>query len=206
MTRFLRLGLTAMTLAGVLTVGRIALPGQAFACSCAAPPLGAPIFTGAEEAVLVGTVGPADPNLVHAFAVERWFRGGDAAVVGMLGAEQRFPDGTTAYNTCGLDLEAGQRLVLSAGRVEGNLMPGLCSPSAQVGSPEGQAMLAAAIRTFGEGTVPGTSGPAPPSAPEGPTIDLALIAMLGVLAAVVIVVFAVVLSFGRRDRAERPPA
>ena len=143
------------------------------------------------------------PIFFHAFAVERWYRGGDAAVVGMVGAEQRFADGMTAINSCGLNLVVGQRLILAAQRVDGNLMPGLCSPSAQVASPEGQALLASAVEVFGGGAGPGASGPPPPAAPGGPTVDLALIAILGVLAAVVIVLFAVLLfAFRRRD----PPA
>lgn len=198
MSRLLRVAVAVVLLVGALSLRSVALPSLTFACSC----IGAPAFTGEEDAVLVGTVGPRDARGVFAFAVERWFRGGSDPVVGMLGAEQPMPDGTVAFNTCGVDLHVGQHLILAAFRSDLTLTPSSCSPHTTVESPEGQALLAAAVGAFGNGVIP-VAEPDPGRAHGGPTVDLALIAILGVLAAVVIVLFVVLLFiFRRRD----PPA
>jgi hypothetical protein len=55
----------------------------------------------------------------------------------------------------------------------------LCTPHATLASPEGQAMLADATATFGEGVVPGPDGGG--GADDGPPIGLVALVVLGIL-------------------------
>jgi hypothetical protein len=190
----------AAILNSALLAGALAAPAITVACSCAGPPLGAPIFDGQEDAVLVGRVGADDGSGVYSFVVERWFKGGQAASVRLASGTLRQADGTFAGNSCGVDLNPGAHLVVAAYRSDGLLTPSACSPLATVETGDGQAMLAAAARTFGPGLIPG--GP-PPTAPErNPPIDLALISIVGVVLVLVIVIVAIALAVGRRE----PPA
>ena len=168
-------------------------------CSCAAQD--GPIFDGDEAVVLVGRVGADDGRGVFDFAVERWFRGGSDAVVRLQSATTKFADGTVTLNTCGLNFESGQHLILVASGHQGVLAGSICSPSADVDSRQGQAMFAAAVTAFGPGIVPGE--PPPEVSDDAPTIDLVTIAIVAVVGLLVLVVVGVVVSaVGRRE----PPA
>jgi hypothetical protein len=158
------------------------------------------MFDGQEDAVLVGRVGADDGSGVYPFAVERWFKGGDASNVRLASGTLRQADGSFFGNSCGVDLNPGSHLVLVAYRSEGVLTPSACSPLATVETAEGQAMLAAAARTFGPGLVPGE----PPPADDGgnPPLDLALISIVAVTLILVVVMVAIALAVGRRE----PPA
>jgi len=204
MTRRLpRLVLAALTLNAALLAGALAAPSFVLGCSCAAPEPGAPIFSGDEEVVLVGRVGADDGRGVFAFAVERWFRGGSDAVVGLLSGTITFADGTSLTDTCGIQIKPGEHLILSAWVNEGKLAGSACSPHANVDSRDGQAMLAAAVDTFGAGVVPGE--PPPEVADETPAVDLALVAIVAVVGLLAMVVAGVVLSvIGRRERPGQP--
>ena len=186
----LRMLLLLATVATAFAAG-MAWPRATFAGSCIA---GITMDDIAREdaAVLIGRVGAARADGAFDFAVERWFRGGEAAVVPMMGARQRLADGSEVWNTCGLDLKTGQRLILAAGRGEGAYVPSICSLSADADGDQGRQMIIDANRLFGPGFVPGT---APPTDDAGlPIVGIAI----GSLALAALVV--AVLLVARRER------
>ena len=195
--RLSRLAIVVGLLVGALAASQLALPTSTFACSCMAPDPAAPIFTGEEAAVFVGTAGQPLPNGAYEFAVERWFVGGNAPVVQVASERQPMPDGGMAINTCGLHFEVGDRLIMAAGLADGIYQPALCSPHAVVASDEGARLIEAATTTFGAGAPPGEQ---PPGETTGVgdaafAIDIAGIALAGigliVLLAVLVTVYAV---------------
>lgn len=202
MNRLLRVALATVLLVGASSASHLSLPGVTFACSCLAPEPGAPVFTG-DEAVLIGTVGPGDGRGTYAFAVERWFQGGNAASVRLQSQMETFPDGQTVINTCGLTFEVGERLILAAGWMDATtLVPDSCSPHALVASPEGQQLVAAAVRTFGEGTTPGAPPDTDPGADAGPDLGLVAIALVTFIVGLTGVAGA--LAFARRREPPSP--
>lgn len=205
MSRLARLGLATVVLVGALAAGRLSLPAATFGCSCMAREPGAPLFSGREQAVLVGTVGAGDGSGIFPFAVERWFRGGNAATIPLASGTLRLPDGSFVSNSCGVDLQPGWHVIIVATLSEGVWSPGACQPFAAVDTAEGQRAIQAAIVTFGTGAPPNQTPGDPPESTDGPAIDLALLAILGVLAVVVAVMFgALFVAFGRRDRSVAP--
>jgi hypothetical protein len=134
-----------------------ASPACVFACSCAQPPTlkiaveewGSALFTG----LAAGRTG----NTVS-FAVERWFAGSGAAPIVQL------QTGDSAM--CGIEIQPGDRLVLTASRGDnGVFVPSICSPYARLGSAEANALLAEAEETFGPGQV--LTGPGPTEPGDG---------------------------------------
>jgi hypothetical protein len=189
------LSLTFLSMALWLTAA-----GPAFACSCVGPqPMAA--YATADNAVFSGTAGPRDNRGVPV-RVSAWFSGRGAAPIIYLAA-QSFGDSAA----CGTNVpNAGTDWIWVTYLPEGGGDPiaGLCSPHAQLGTPEGDAMLKDATATFG-GVVPLGGSPSDPpgvaatdppaSSPESPTAPLdsgALIALitlglgLAVLAGVVL--------------------
>jgi hypothetical protein len=203
MNRLLRVALATALFVGALSLTQLSLPDLTVACSCAAPQPGAPVFTGEEGAVLIGTVGPGDGRGTYAFVVERWFHGGDAASVRLQSATETLPDGSTAVNSCGLTFEVGERLILAAGWMDARtLRPSACSPHAVVGSPDGQPLVAEAVRAFGEGVAPGPPPGTDPGAGGRP--DLGLVAIALVTFVVGLTAAAAVLGFARRREKAAP--
>ena len=197
MNRLLRVAMATTLLVGALGATQLSLPGLTFACSCIAPQPGAPVFSGEEDAVLMGTVGPGDGRGTYAFAVERWFHGGTAASVRLQSQEITFADGQTMIDTCGLRFEVGQRLILAAGGAEATILtPNVCAPHALVATPEGQQLVADAVRAFGEGVAPRGQPEVQPRADPGP--DLGLVAIALVTFVVGLTAAAAVLAFARR--------
>lgn len=193
MNRVPRILLVAILIGGFLSVGRLALPGAAFACMCAEFP-NVRTFDGVDEGVLVGRVGDDNRSGQFPMTVERWFHGGDAAMVLLDSGTRRMPDGSYTSSSCGVQLNAGMHLVLAAPRAVDRLAPNTCTPLASVESPEGQAMLADAVGRFGPGLVPGE----PPEVDE--QLDVAFIAIVAALVVVLAIVGAVVvLAVGRRE-------
>jgi hypothetical protein len=143
------------------------------------------------SAVLVGRVGQDHGDGTFDFAVERWFSGGDAAHVRISSARTPMGDGSFSFNTCGLDLQAGQHLILAAQPGEGVYHPSACSPSANADDPEGARMLADASGVFGPGFAPGTPPPDP--------TDWSEFVLPGLAGAAFVVILLV--AFARRERA-----
>jgi hypothetical protein len=161
--------------AALLTLGSagLAAPECAFACSCV-PPGDLASYRDTDTVIVVGRTGVRVGNDVP-LAVERWFWGeGIAPVVPLVPADTRMPDGTTAYNTCGVDLPADRHLILVAYRdpADGRLHPSICSPIVDAETDEGQALLAEAVATFGDGVAP-----VPTSEPESAGGDALLLAV-----------------------------
>jgi hypothetical protein len=172
-------GLTALF---VLTFGWAALfPSPAFACSCIQSTIGTLDTT--EHQVYVATAGQSTPQGTP-MAVEAWFAGPGAAPVVLLGAAS-FGDSAG----CGTEPFApGSRWIISAWAGDPTQPPttGLCSPHAQLGTPEGEAMLAEAVTAYGDGSAPeGGGGPTAtpePSAPSAPTDPSTVLIVAGVIA------------------------
>ncbi|MCI0347089.1 MAG: hypothetical protein L0221_16880 [Chloroflexi bacterium] len=181
----------AVVLLAAFAAGGLAFPKAAYACSCAGEPrLGDAVES--DLAVLVGRVGAERADGAFDVAVERWFRGGAAAVVPVMSSKIVFADGTSMIDTCGINLETGQHLILVAGRSEDGYRPSSCSVRADADSEEGRQLIVEATRLFGPGFVPET---APPETDPG--LDLAFVLpALGGLLFVAIVLFA----FVRRER------
>ena len=174
-----------------VSIAGLAFPKAAFACSCAGEPKLSDAAEG-DVAVFVGRVASVRADGSYDFAVERWFRGGSAAVVPVMSARQVFPDGMTALNTCGLDLQTGQHLLLAAGRDEaGVYYPNICSYHAEFNGEFGGQLAIEANQLFGPGFVPGTAPPEP-----GAGLTRFVLPALAGLAFVTIVLFA----FVRRER------
>lgn len=192
--------LALVALLTVGAVGSLAQPTCAYACSCAGPLPDVADYNGPEEVVLVGRVGPDDGSGQYPFAVERWFHGGTAARITLASAAQRQPDGTVAFNTCGVELLVGAHLVLVAYRGDGVYSPSICSPIASVESAEGQAIITDAVKAFGSGVPPGGDGPAVENADNGPSVYLIAAGIAAVL------VVASIVAFARRERPEAPQA
>ncbi|HEX5015471.1 MAG TPA: hypothetical protein VFV72_15095 [Candidatus Limnocylindrales bacterium] len=174
----------------------------AFACSCAMPgPMSD--YMGAENAVFSGIAGPLDARGVPV-RVSTWYHGPNVAPLVYL-AKGSFadeascgtappPNGSSWIWVTYVDEGPGLR----------DFGTGLCSPSAQLGTPEGAAMVADAARTFGGGPPPGAETgppeavPAPPLSPDQAPLILAATLGLGV-----VVLGAVTLLALRRPRSAR---
>lgn len=167
------------------------------ACSCVASEPGAPIFSGDEQAVVMGRVMNGDGSGIYPFAVERWFKGGVAAIVQLASDSQRLPDGSFMTSSCGVKLTPGAHLILTAWLSDGVYAPSACGLLADVDSPEGQRLVSAAVAAFAQGEIPG--GPSSEPAP-GFSFDPALIAILIVIGLVVAVMFGAVALLVRRRR------
>jgi hypothetical protein len=197
-----RLFLVATLLAGAMAAWQLAVPMSAFACSCAVEDPNAPVFTGEEHAVFIGTAGRPLPNGAYEFAVERWYKGGNAAQVQVASEREPLGDGGMAINTCGLHFEVGDRFILSSGAPVGGVYgPGLCSPHAVVASDEGARLIAAAESVFGPGAPPGEAPPG--NAPSGQTeaafgFDLATVALVAL--AVIVLLALIVVGYATTRR------
>jgi hypothetical protein len=198
-----RLFVAATLLAAALAAWQLALPTSAFACSCAAGDPNAPVFTGEEHAVFIGTAGRPLPNGAYEFAVERWYRGGQAAQVQVASEREPMGDGGMAINSCGLHFEVGDRFILTAGTpIEGVYAPGLCLPHAVVATAEGARLIAAAEAAFGPGAPPGEVPPddAPPAVGDAAfSFDLATAALVAVGVIVLLAVIVVGYATTHRD-------
>ena len=163
--------------------------GPTFACSCVQPgPIGT--YKTVDNAIFSGTAGPSDARGVPV-RVAQWFWGAGSAPIVYLSASS-FGDGAS----CGTNKPtAGTDWIWVTWLPEGGGDPssGLCNPHAQLGTPEGDALLADATTTFGGVAPPGTSETDPPgNAPEPPpdssgaagpillaTVGLGVVVLLG---------------------------
>jgi hypothetical protein len=151
---------TVRTLRGLIGAGLLVawllMPPRTVACSCAMPGPLADVANEPAALVVAGTVGPRVAD-GFAFQVERWYFGASPSpVLTMVPG-----DGAS----CGIPLQSGERLIAVAYRDEQGLAhPSICSHYGQVGTPEGQALMAEAERTFGPGP---TMGEPPSPVDEG---------------------------------------
>ena len=158
------------SMAFLLTAPWLTAARPTFACSCVQPQPMAAYGTG-DYAVFSGTTGPSDARGVPV-RVAQWFSGpGPAAIVYL--AASSF--GNSA--ACGTQLPpAGTDWIWVASIQAGSdPVTGLCNPHGQIGTPEGDALVADAVSAFGGAAVtdppavatqsPAASATDPPAAP-----------------------------------------
>lgn len=179
----------------------LAAPGPAFACSCMGPQPMAAHASEPNNVIFTGFVQPLDQRGAPV-TVTRWFAGPGAAAVVRIDPSTFGGDGAS----CGINpLPAGGEWIFVAWRQQtGELIVSLCSPHALLLEPEGQAMLADAIATFGGGVEP-SPAPSDPTAPapapvDDPTIPILVVALGGGL----LVLGGIVLVMGRIRRPMEP--
>ncbi len=177
-----------LLVASLSTALWLTIAGPTFACSCMeGQPMAA--YATSDHAIFSGTTGPSDARGVPV-RVARWFSGPGAAPIVYLGASS-FGDGAS----CGTSVPpAGSEWIWVTFLPEdgGDPVAGLCSPHAQLGTVEGDAMLADAASTYGGIAPPGTTPTDPPAAaPQSPvaaelgvpivlaTVGLGLAVLLG---------------------------
>ena len=203
----------ARRLASLLSVSFLATAlwltaaGPTFACSCMAPQPMA-FYATEDAAVFSGTTGPKDNRGVPV-RVATWFSGEGAAPIVYLSSNS-FGDGAG----CGTNVPpAGMDMIWVTYLPEegGDPVSGLCSPHAQLGTPEGDAMLKDALATFG-GVVPHGGTPTDPpgapatdppaSSPERPAVapEDGVPILLGTVGLALALLFGVVLLARRQAR------
>ncbi len=137
----------------------VQIPGRVLACSCVAPlPTLAEVAREEGVSVVVGTVGRALPDRTP-IAVEGWFVGGapHEDVVWLTG-------GSEQMTSCDIFMSAGERRLLVVYRGDAGLYSAnSCAPSGLLGTPDGDALLASAIESFGDAIVPVAPEPEPES-------------------------------------------
>ena len=186
---YLRPLLALVAFVALTAAGSLAAPTCAYACSCI-PPEDIADYRGKPDVViLAGTVATIGPDQRGTFAVERWFQGGTAAVVPIRGGQGA---------DCGLPLSAGQRLIFVGDVEDGVIQAGICSPSGDLSTPEGQALLGDAAAAYGDGVEPA-------GAPTGEGDGVPSIVLIAVGIGAVLVVASIV-AFARRERPEAPQA
>jgi hypothetical protein len=169
-------------LVGLSALAGLVDPNSTYACSCVQPRPIAEYRGDPDYAILVGRVASVDANQRGSFAVEQWFQGGRDPIVPIQGGQGA---------DCGLPLATGPHLVLVAFVESGIVHAGICSPSGDLNTPDGQALAREVVAAFGPGVTVGGGGP-----PEGSSVPLGVLIGLGALAALVIGVMLV----ARRER------
>ena len=179
----------------------LAAPGPAFACSCIGPQPMAALASDPHNVIFTGVVQPLDDR-GSPVVVTRWFAGPGAAAVVWIDPSSFGNDGAS----CGIaPLPVGAEWIFVAWRQEtGELIVNLCSPHAVLAEPDGEAMLADAIATFGGGVAPSPSPSDPPTpvpvSGDDPTIPILIIAFGGGL----LVLGGVILVMSRTRRPTEP--
>lgn len=200
--RVSRLVAAILVAALLAIVPQLALPKPAVACSCVGPqPLAQ--YANDGSVILSGRVVGKDAMGVQV-AVDRWFSG--------LGATRAvWITGDFTAGMCGVGSEppAGSQWIWVAWRPEGELglSISMCTPTGDLATPEGQALLAEAEATFGDVgvTLPG-SGVAP-GTPEAPaaSFDPLPVAVAGGVVGAAILVLAGTAFVARRRSEPRSP-
>lgn len=163
------------------------------ACS---PPFEEPTIRalGPDQVVIVGTVGPRVEG-GRAFAVQRWFNGGDPESPIVIAFKEGQPVGDCSY-----PVSSGAELIIAPDReADGSLSANLGTLQADPSSDEGQRYLAEATALFGAGVVPLPAEVMPTRLPAPD--DGALLALAGAAVAVGLATAVVLRSRGSRPRA-----
>jgi hypothetical protein len=175
------------------------LPASAVACSCVGF-TSMEEYVGPDKFVFEGTIQPGGRPGVDV-AVARWFQGPGGPIVALA------PDGFNDQGG-GADCRvpypaAGSSWIFVAFVMDPGGQPqvNLCTPQGRIDTPEGQAMLADAIRVFGEGSTP---SPAPGGAPAAPLEPVAtamsgLAPIIGAVAVAGVIFAGLAIVLRRRD-------
>jgi hypothetical protein len=171
-----------------------------FACSCVQPePMAA--YATADNAVFSGTAGPSDARGVPV-RVGQWFSGPGAAPIVYLSAAS-----FGGESSCGTNAPTAgtQWIWVTFVGERGDLMTGLCNPHGQLGTPEGDALLADATKTFGGVAPPDATesdppeaAPQPPPETPSPRTELGGVILLGTVGLGGVLLLGVVLFARRR--------
>ncbi len=125
------------------------IPGRAMACSCMTPlPTLADVARDEGVSIVIATVGRALPDRTP-IAIEGWFVGDPQEEVVWLSG------GSEQMTSCDIFMSAGERRLLVIHRGDAGLFStNPCAPTGLLGTPDGDAILATAIDTFGDPSVP----------------------------------------------------
>lgn len=189
---------SALLTVSALSLQAVAMPGPAFACSCPGPPPPlAEIVVEGDVAVVIGV--PGQPlGEVTPLATEAWYFGNDLADTIWLRG------GTGMLSSCDVFLTTGQPylLVLERDATDGVYATNSCAPSAQIGTAEGDVLVAEAEEAFGAPQSPPAPAPEPDALPDpSPWLGGGLVwVFAGVGAAAVLFVGALVIAVRRQRR------
>jgi hypothetical protein len=164
--------LAAFVLVGLGALGSLVDPSSTYACSCVPPGPIAEYRGNPDYAVLAGRVASIDANQRGSFAVEQWYQAGRIPVAPVVPVQ----GGQGA--DCGMPLRAGQHLVLVAFTDAGVVHAGVCTPSGDLDTPEGQALANEVIAAFGSGTPVDGEPPGDTGFPFGIAVGLGALALL----------------------------
>jgi len=174
------------------------------ACSCAMPGSLKESAT-AEQAIFSGTAGGRERRGVPVH-VDRWFWGEGAAPVVWLAASS-FGDGASCGTTPPIEGSRWLWITWRPGN-NGDFGTGLCSPTHDLGTPEGQAVFAEAVAVF-NGVAPPTPTeaaggeilePATTPDPAAAARDQAAITIIGGLLVGSLAMFGALILIARRSR------
>lgn len=183
-----------MTFAAVF-MQSLAAPGRALACSCVMPmPTIADMATEPGTVVVAGSIGPQQPERTPV-EVDTWFHGGAPAPVIWLSF------GSQMTTSCDPSVNVGERRLLVLSRVDEQLYSyNPCVQAGVIGTPDGDAALAAAEQLFGGQLMPTPEPTEPPNIGETPGLDAARLYVVGAIGAAVLLLAGVVLFAMLRRR------
>jgi hypothetical protein len=195
--RRLSVGVAVALAFGALFAQSVALPSRVTACSCAGPPgsLAEVVRADAGQvAIVVGTVGVPLRDRTPV-AVDSWFHGASPAEVVWLSG------GTEMVSSCDISMKPGERrLLVLFGTDDGLYSANTCAPGGVVGTPDGDALLREATRTFG-GQPPATAEPeAPPAQGSSASVSAGLLWILAAIAVAGLLFGAAAVAASRRAR------
>ncbi|MFH1475664.1 MAG: hypothetical protein ABIG85_07370 [Chloroflexota bacterium] len=179
--------ITPLVVACMLVMGLAAsLPGRCLACSCAVPAsLAEAVQRSPGIAVFFGTIVAQDDESGFSgratMRVEGRFRGPLLPAT----VDLRVGGG----GDCSISVATGARMLVAARlEADGRWFPALCDPQGELGVPDGEALYAEAVRTFGSPQPVGSPPVAP--APGGPDP----VALAGAAAVVLALAFLLVVG------------
>ena len=201
-SRSLRVLFAAVLSLGSIWTAQLAVPAPVGACSCRQlddPDL-AKVAANPDFVVFIGMITSISPPGLgnHDFGdmqVQRIYKGALPPVARVRGG---------GGGDCTIALELGLRMIWVTRYADSVLQPQLCGLHADPASPEGRALVAAAERAFGIGSIPGL----PPGSGDatavtgGPDLSGVAFASIGLVVAVV----AVAVIAAARRRREGPTA
>jgi hypothetical protein len=199
--RAIRIVLATLTLNAALLTGTLSAPTITVACSCVrfAP---SDIGTYKDDpgtVVFVGTVQSMNIDPANEFGHSRGQLQVDLVFHGDIPSTLMPVEGGGGGD-CTMHLEAGQRMITAAGFDGVVITPRLCSPYGDPITPDGQELIAEAVKAYGPGVRPPDAPPLPtdPPASPNPAADTALPLIVASIVGVVIALFGAVALLARR--------
>ena len=168
-------------------------PRPAFACSCITPlPSLAQVASEPNTVIVAGTVAQQFPERTSV-TIDTWFWGAAPVDTAWLSF------GSQMTTSCDPFVTVGERRLLVMSRQEADLFSvNPCVQSGVIGTPDGDAALAAAEALFEEVAPPTPSPTAPPESPPPATIDPGWLYVGGVVGGATLLLLAIALIAIRR--------